>query len=116
MKPTPDLRELNKFRLLDIDDLIIIKMLGDGAKYVEIANQLRITPPAIAHRVNKYESIWPDFSVRNPVLPHRKRVFSRGFTPVHKMARSILEVLHEGHDEITNLYKSDQQSSDSSAA
>lgn len=93
MKPSPSLRELNKYRLLDIDDLIIIKMLGDGHKYSAITRVLGITAPAISHRVKKYEEIWPGFSVRTPTGTNRKRVFSHEFPKVHRLATDILDAL-----------------------
>ncbi len=66
--------KLNKYRILDIDDLIILKMLGDGCKYVEITRFLNITPPAICHRMKKYERVWEGFSVKNPSSNKRQRI------------------------------------------
>ena len=45
--------ELENLRVLDVDDLILLRLLGLGATQSQVARELRLTPPAIAHRVKK---------------------------------------------------------------
>ena len=44
----------NDIRLMDLDDLIILALLYDGQRKVDIAKVLGITPPAVCHRMRKY--------------------------------------------------------------
>lgn len=52
---TPEVIQLSK---LDIDDLIIMSLMLEDRSYVEICYMLRLTPPAISHRLNKYIGIF----------------------------------------------------------
>lgn len=86
---------IQSLRLLDIDDLLLIKMLGEGVKGSHIARTLLISPAAVCHRIRKYERVWPGFFVKNPKSPKDKRVFYEGFEAVHKKVCNMLEVLDE---------------------
>lgn len=49
---------LAEMRNLDFDDLIAMVMMADGRKQVDIAKSLGLTPPAVCHRVRKWESVF----------------------------------------------------------
>jgi predicted transcriptional regulator len=52
-------------RYLDIDDLIILSsLLSPDFCFVDVAKTLGLTPPAVTHRVNKYRTHIPNFSVK----------------------------------------------------
>lgn len=61
-------QKLQEIRKLDIDDLLILMMLGDGCSFTEIADALCLTTPAIYQRAYKIKSIWGD----KIVFPHRR--------------------------------------------
>lgn len=90
-------------RLLDIDDLILIKLLGDGVKGNAAAKILSITPAAICHRVKKYERIWPDFYIKNPKSTREKRTFSDNFHKIYKGVCDALEALYEADQNIRGM-------------
>jgi DNA-binding transcriptional ArsR family regulator len=48
-------------RHLDIDDLIILSALYRGEKLKDISAGLRLTPPALSHRLKKYRNHLPNF-------------------------------------------------------
>lgn len=48
-------------RHLDIDDLIILSALLREEKFKDISASLRLTPPALSHRLNKYRKYLPNF-------------------------------------------------------
>lgn len=52
--------DLQKLRLLDMDDWIILEFLGAGAAYGVICKFLLISQPAISHRLHKYKRVWGD--------------------------------------------------------
>lgn len=54
---------LSDLRLLDIDDIIILALIGHGHQYKKIAKTLGKTSPAISHRIKKYHSIFPGFGI-----------------------------------------------------
>lgn len=45
-------------RLLDVQDLYLMKYLLEGNSYTKISKLLHIGPPAIAHRVSKYRDLY----------------------------------------------------------
>lgn len=90
-------------RLLDIDDLILIKLLGEGVRGCDAAKILRITPAAICHRVKKYEKIWPDFYIKNPKNLREKRTFSANFPKIYKGVCEALEALYEADQNIRGM-------------
>ena len=90
-------------RLLDVDDLILIKLLGDGVKGCDAAKALRITPAAICHRVKKYERVWPGFFIKNPKDGRGKRIFSDNFFRIYKGACEALEALYEADQNIRGM-------------
>jgi hypothetical protein len=52
-------------RYLDVDDLIILTSLLDSTPFTLIAKSLGITPPALSHRLRKYESHIPNFQIKS---------------------------------------------------
>lgn len=51
-------------RFLDIDDLIILSsILSPDYNLSDVASDLGLTPPAISHRLKKYRTYIPDFSL-----------------------------------------------------
>jgi hypothetical protein len=91
-----DFRSISAYRNLDIDDLVLIKLLGEGATTTEMSKVLRVSPAAVCHRMRKYNSIWPDFSTRNLESKKEKRVFCDAFPDIYRRACLALEVLSEG--------------------
>lgn len=91
---------INKYRILDVDDLIILKMIGEGHKYVEITRFLNISPPAICHRLKKYELVWEGFSVKTPPGSKRARIMSPAFHEAYGVATRMLTALGEGVEEM----------------
>ncbi len=49
---------MSELRHLDLDDLIGMVMISEGVRQVEIAKALGLTPPAVSHRVRKWESVF----------------------------------------------------------
>lgn len=91
-------------RLLDIDDMIVLALVGDGVSYADTARYLGLTPPAISHRLRKYEQLWPVLAEREPGSPRRIKHCSEEFKRIHKMAKMVLEVLSEEvHDSTSQL-------------
>lgn len=86
------------YRLLDIDDLLLIKMIGDGASGVQIARTLLISPAAVCHRVKKYSTVWPGFFVSFKRFGRGERTFCEEFPAIHKKVCAMLEELYEGVD------------------
>ena len=84
---------LQKFRILDIDDLMVLKMLGEGRSNKEIRLVLGVTPPAISHRLRKYMSIWDGFSVSKPILLNTRRILSDEAQKLAEMATKVLDAL-----------------------
>jgi len=48
-------------RVLDVDDLFILSSLLNNQTMSSIAKILRITPPALSHRIKKYREHIPNF-------------------------------------------------------
>lgn len=44
-----------KLRHLDVDDLYLLRLLGDGKRLADGARALSLTQPAITHRIHKME-------------------------------------------------------------
>jgi len=54
----------NHLRVLDIDDLIILaSMISPNYNLSDVASDLGLTPPAVSHRLKKYRTHIPDFSL-----------------------------------------------------
>jgi hypothetical protein len=53
----------NYLRYLDIDDLIILTSLLQGQRLGQIAISLKLTPPALSHRIKKYRTFIPNFTL-----------------------------------------------------
>lgn len=49
---------MSELRHLDLDDLIGMVLISDGVRQVEVAKTLGLTPPAVSHRVRKWESVF----------------------------------------------------------
>lgn len=84
---------LVKYRNLDIDDLVILKMIGEGRSYVDIRKTLGVTAPAISHRVRKYAATWDGFSVSKPLSYKGERIPSEEAQRLITVATKALEVL-----------------------
>ena len=54
-------------RYLDIDDLIILTSLSHSIALKDIAKLLRLTPPALSHRLKKYRLHIPNFNLPKTV-------------------------------------------------
>lgn len=91
----PLIRKFDRYRYLDLDDILILKLIGDGLNFSDTAKALGLTPPAISHRIKKYEMIWEGFSIFIPKDKSRPRVFSPAFCKAHKIATQMLEAFHE---------------------
>ena len=52
---TPEVMQLSR---LDIDDLIIMSLMLEDSTYAEICYMLKLTPPAISHRLRKYLEVF----------------------------------------------------------
>lgn len=59
IKPEDWLR--HPFRLFDVEDLMVLSLLGEELPLPEIGKALGYTTANIAHRKRKYKSHWPDF-------------------------------------------------------
>ena len=82
-----------KYRLLDIDDLIILRRLGEGVRFVDVAKELLLTPPAISHRRRKYENIWEGFSAKPDPKGFHVLVINDTAKEICRRATAMLEVL-----------------------
>ena len=51
-------QDLNRFRSLDFDDLLLLKHLLEGESLTSIARNLCVTQPAISQRMRKLEWIY----------------------------------------------------------
>jgi len=85
----------DRYRYLDLDDILILKLIGDGLTFSDTAKSLGLTPPAISHRLKKYEMIWEGFSIFIPKTKNQPRSFSSAFYKAHKIATQMLEAFHE---------------------
>jgi hypothetical protein len=83
----------SKFRVLDIDDLMVLKMIGEGHSYKDIRLTLKVTAPAISHRLRKYEQVWDGFYVSKPVSYKGKRELSDEAQRITMAAAKAWEVL-----------------------
>jgi len=56
------MKDYKYLRILDIDDLFILASLLDNTQPLHhIAKILRITPPALSHRIKRYREHIPNF-------------------------------------------------------
>lgn len=83
-------QKLRNYRLLDIDDLMILKMIGEGCSYKEIRILLGVTPPAISHRLRKYGQVWDGFEIPKPVSYNGVRVLGEETRKITAMASKVL--------------------------
>jgi len=57
-------------RFLDIDDLIILAaMTSSSYNLNKVANDLGLTPPAVSHRLKKYRTYIPNFTLNKTNKP-----------------------------------------------
>ena len=75
-------------RRLDVDDLYIIKRIGDGVMLSRIASELLLTPPALSHRVQKYRKVFGQIYVQDKKLG-RRRLTHEGRKAVVKCAAAL---------------------------
>lgn len=82
-------------RRLDIDDLIILKMLWQGKRVVDIAAILCTTAPGVCHRITKMSDIWKDtgFNIRSQ--SKKCRVLSPEAIEICKKAAAMLDILSD---------------------
>jgi len=66
-------------RSLDLDDLLVLSLLLEGCRAVDIGRYMCLTPPAITHRLNKYKLIFgPSFFDEFPQNTKRKILSGEG--------------------------------------
>jgi len=82
----------SQFRKLDVDDFIILAMMGDDRTSAQIAKSLMLTCPAISYRIKKYEEVWEGFCAKQDYSKHR-RVLSAKAVEVCSSAGRVLEAL-----------------------
>lgn len=85
-----DIKSLTHLRSLDIDDLIILSLIGQGFKYADIARALFIGNAAISHRLKKYKISFPGFEIEyngNKTIPNDKAL------GVFTIAKNVLDEL-----------------------
>jgi len=61
-----DLRKrLEQISMLDFDDLVVLTLLYEGCSCKFVSTFLKLTPPAISHRLNKYMDVFgADFFIK----------------------------------------------------
>jgi hypothetical protein len=84
---------LVKYRNLDIDDLVILKMIGEGRTYADIRRTLGVTAPAISHRLRKYAATWDGFLMSKPLSYKGVRIPSAEAQRIIAVATRAWEVL-----------------------
>lgn len=90
--------EYEYLRVLDIDDLIILSSLLDYSRpMVTIAKELRLTSPALSHRLKKYKIHIPDFNILAHKSGHRE--LSPEAEKFCANAKKALKVLGFDYDE-----------------
>lgn len=63
-----NVNELAKYRVLDVDDLIVMQLLLEEVPCSHIAKKLGLTPPAVSHRRSKYREHFEGFfEIPDPV-------------------------------------------------
>lgn len=83
---------MNQLRLLNFDDLFLLKYLASGLSLTSIAHELKLTQPAISQRLRKIEQI---FSV--PVVEKRGRELhlTKEGQAICKRAADALELMND---------------------
>jgi hypothetical protein len=61
-------------RFLDIDDLIIMKMLLVAPRLTDISKALGLTPPALSHRLRKCRTHLPGFELKVAKGSHKREL------------------------------------------
>ena len=82
------------FRQLDIDDLITLSLLYDRRTPKEISVFLGLTPPAVSHRLSKYNSLFDEEPFFKKVKNHR--VPTEYGTMICEKATKMVEILMGG--------------------
>lgn len=62
MNPTYEVQR--RYRTLDIDDLLVLKLFSESYPLDDIARALSVTVPAIHARLKKYPAIWEGFQFK----------------------------------------------------
>lgn len=83
--------EVQNLRKLDVDDLLIMKFLHEGQRPGFIAKQLKLTPPAISHRLLKYQEFIGNFFESPKHKYARRELTPRG----EEVCRTAVKVLEE---------------------
>jgi len=89
-----DIKKIVHLRRLDIDDIILMHLEGQGVPLKNISKELGITAPAISHRRNKLDDIIDglyDVHVYHSNL--RVKVLSQKGKEICKKMTDILNIL-----------------------
>jgi hypothetical protein len=81
--------DVKNWRFLDIDDLLIIYYISEGATCKQLANFLNVIQSSISYKLNKHRTIWPDIYFRFK----NKTYFNSEYLHIAKKARKILQTL-----------------------
>jgi len=57
---------LEPYRMLDYDDLIILSLMNENYPQCKIATHLNVGAPAVCHRIRKYNDLWTGMVYRTP--------------------------------------------------
>lgn len=87
-----DLRR-SVWRQLDVDDLIVMKMLSEGKPGKEISTTLGLTPPAISHRFKKYSILFDE----EPFFDRKgsRRIPTKFGLKICAIGKRVLDVLQK---------------------
>ena len=80
-------------RFLDIDDLIIMRHLAAGEGTTAISKALKLTPPAVTHRLNKYQTMLGSFFEEG--REHNRRILTDRGVKICEIAQRAMNALAE---------------------
>jgi len=87
---------LQTLRQLDFDDFSILSLMTEKCTNSVISKYLRVTPPAVSHRILKYEKIFgSDIFVKTS---GRKELSEKGLDIVNKYKKSFCFLLNVPED------------------
>ena len=82
--------DANKLRLMDFDDLCILRNLLDDSTMAVIARNMGLTQPAISQRMRKLEDVFGCMIVKKSGI--RVHLTSEG-RKIGELAKSVLSIL-----------------------
>lgn len=82
-------RSLDQLRRLDIDDMILMRLLLMDYNGVEVAKELGLTQPAISHRKNKLSDIFGGFFNHKVKGTGRECLTEKGLEICKKMDEAL---------------------------